>query len=116
MGNRERFREALQRASEFLWSEQWKEAIRHYRRALKEFPDDVTALRDYAWALYQAEELEEAYDVYRRLTNLEPNEPLYYERLARLTERDGRYDEAARLYAKAAELYQQQGAAEQKVV
>ncbi len=109
MGNRKRFTEALQRASEFLWSEQWKEAIRHYRRALKEFPNDPTALRDYAWALYQAGELDEAGEVYRRLIELEPEEPLHYERLARLSERDGRYDEAARFYAQAAELYRQRG-------
>ncbi len=115
MGNRERFREALQRASEFMWSEQWKEAVRYYRRALKEFPDDSAALRDYAWALYQAGELEEAHEVYRRLIDLSPDEPLYYERLATLTERDGRYDEAARLYAEAASLYRKQDA-EQKAV
>ncbi len=115
MGNRERFRKALQRASESLWSEQWKEAIRHYRRALKEFPDDPTALRDYAWALYQAGEIEEAGEVYRRLIELEPDEPLHSERLAQLTERDGRYDEAARLYAHAADLYRRRGAEPKEV-
>ncbi|HOT91275.1 MAG TPA: tetratricopeptide repeat protein [Anaerolineae bacterium] len=107
-GNRLRFDEAIQKANDCVWDERWDEAVRFYRRALAEFPDDVSALMGYAWALLNAEELEEALEVYRRLTLLSPADPGPYERIAEILERTGETARAAEMYYEAGVRYGKQ--------
>jgi tetratricopeptide (TPR) repeat protein len=107
-GNRLRFDEAIQKANDCVWDEKWDEAVRFYRRALAEFPDDVSALMGHAWALLNAEELEEAREVYQRLTTLNPSDPGPYERIAEIQERGGEVAQAAEMYHEAGVRYGKQ--------
>ncbi|MGC9348072.1 MAG: tetratricopeptide repeat protein [Anaerolineae bacterium] len=107
-GKRLRFEEAIQKANDFVWEEQWDEAITAYRRALTEFPDNVSALMGYAWALLNAEEYDKAIEVYERLTELSPSDPGPYERIAELTGRRGDTQRAAHMYYQAARRYAHQ--------
>jgi len=107
-GNRLRFDEAIQKANDYVWDEKWDEAVRSYRRALAEFPDDVSALMGHAWALLNAEELEEAREVYQRLTTLNPSDPGPYERIAEIQERVGETAKAAAMYHEAGVRYGKQ--------
>lgn len=108
-GNRARFEEALQQASEQVWEEKWPEATESYRRALQEYPRDVSALQGYAWALFNTNAFEEAEEVYQQLTQLTPQNPGPYERLAQLQERRGASKQAAQSYFQAADAYRAQG-------
>ncbi len=108
-GNRARYDEALQRGNERIWAEKWAEAAEAYRRALQEFPNQVPALVGYAWALFNLGQLDEAAPVYQRLTQVAPTDPGPYERLADIRERQGRREEAGKLYSQAAECYKAQG-------
>jgi len=110
-GNRLRFDEAIQRANDCVWDEKWDEAVRFYRRALAEFPDDVSALMGHAWALFNAEELTEAREVYQRLTTLNPSDPGPYERIAEIQERVGEIAQAAEMYHEAGLRYGKQNLA-----
>ncbi len=114
-GNRTEFEEARQRANDFVWEEEWSQAIEAYRRALQEFPDDVSTLRGYAWSLFNAGQLEEATEVYRRLTKLDSDDPGSYERLAQCLVRQGDQEEAARLYGQAADLFESQSLPEKQI-
>jgi len=55
--NRYLFEEAIQKANDSVWAEAWDSAVSSYRRALAEFPDDVSALMGYAWALLNRKNL-----------------------------------------------------------
>ena len=108
-GNRMRFDESIQKANDYVWAEEWTNALKAYRRALREFPDDVSALMGYAWALLNAEELDEALEIYQRLTKLTPSDPGPYERIAEIQEAQGETATAAEMYYQAARHYRQQG-------
>ena len=108
-GNRLRFDEAIQKANDCVWDEQWDEAVRFYDRALAEFPDDVSALMGYAWALFNAENLEAALKIYQRLTTLSPADPGPYERIAEIYEHNGDIAQAAETYYEAGQRYGNQG-------
>lgn len=114
-GNRTQFEEARQRAGDLVWEEKWSAAIKAYARALREFPRDVSTLRGYAWALFNAGKIKEATDVYRRLTKLAPNDVGSYERLAELLVRQGKQEEAAKAYDQAAALFEEQSMPEKQI-
>jgi tetratricopeptide (TPR) repeat protein len=107
-GNRLRFDEAIQKANDSVWDEKWEDAVRFYERALAEFPDDGSALMGYAWALFNAEDLETALEIYQRLTTLSPSDPGPYERIAEIYERTGDIEQAAEMYYEAGQLYGKQ--------
>ncbi|MBN2003082.1 MAG: tetratricopeptide repeat protein [Anaerolineae bacterium] len=107
-GNRLRFDDAIEKANNFVWTEKWDEAVKAYRRALAEFPDDVSALMGYAWALLNAKEPDDALTVYERLTGLNPADPGPYERIAEICEKRGETDRAAATYMEAAQRYRKQ--------
>ncbi len=104
-----RFEDAVQKANDFVWAEKWPEAVKAYRRALEEFPDDVSSLMGYAWALLNAREADEALEVYTRLTELSPDDAGPYERIAELRESRGETQAAIEMYQAAAHRYKEQG-------
>lgn len=108
-GNRLRFEEALQRANDAIWAEQWHDAVDAYEQALAEFPDDTSALIGYAWSLLNAGRLAQALKAYRRLTKLIPSDPGPFERIAEILEKQGKQRDAAEWYLQAAERYGKQG-------
>ena len=107
-GNRLRFEEAAQKANDFVWAEKWEEAVSSYRQALAEFPDNDSALIGFAWALYNNKNLDEALEVYERLSELTPANPGPYERRAEILESKGHPQRAAKVYREAAKRYAQQ--------
>ncbi len=107
-GNRLRFDDAIQKANDLVWAEKWDDAVKVYRRALVEFPDDVSTLLGYAWALLNAEQTNEALEVYERLTHLTPADAGPYERIAEIREKRGEGETAATMYAEAAQRYKKQ--------
>lgn len=107
-GNRYLFEEAIQKANDSVWAEAWEPAVSSYRRALAEFPDDVSAIMGFAWALLNNKNLNEAIVAYRKLTELAPTDPGPYERLAEIMEKTGESDYAAGFYLGAAQRYAEQ--------
>ncbi|MBN1246820.1 MAG: tetratricopeptide repeat protein [Anaerolineae bacterium] len=108
-GNSLRFEEAMQKANDFGWAEEWDAAVKLYQRALSEFPDSDSALIGYAWALLNNEQLDEALEVYEHLTKVIPTDPGPYERSAEILEQRGQDKSAANAYIEAAHRYAKQG-------
>jgi len=87
------------------WDQDWKKAAAAYRSALQEFPDQPKALNSLGLALYQLGELEEGLKIYRRVSNLSPDDPLPVEKIAQLSERTGDLQTAVDAAQKAADLF-----------
>lgn len=107
-GNRTRFDATIQKANNFVWTEKWNNAAKAYRLALAEFPDDVSALMGYAWAVLNNDNLDEALEIYQRLTRLNPSDPGPYERQAEIREKYAETKLASALYTDAAQRYKSQ--------
>lgn len=105
VGKRSVFEEAMKRASNYAWEKQWSKAIVEYKRALAEFPDDLTALVSLGMAHLESRQLEEALSAYQKASRLTPKDPLAWERVADVQERLGRLDEAAETYVAMANIY-----------
>lgn len=105
VGKRSVFEKAMKRASSYAWDKQWSKAIVEYKRALAEFPDDLTALVSLGMAHFESRQLEEALSTYQKASQLTPDDPLAWERVADVQERLGRLDEAAATYVAMANIY-----------
>jgi tetratricopeptide (TPR) repeat protein len=105
VGKRNVFEEAMKRASNYAWDKQWSKAIIEYKRALAEFPDDLTALVSLGMAYLESRQLEEALNAYQKAGQLTPDDPLAWERVADVQERLGRLDAAAETYVTMANIY-----------
>jgi tetratricopeptide (TPR) repeat protein len=105
VGKRSVFEEAMKRASSYAWDKQWSKAIVEYKRALVEFPDDLTALVSLGMAYLESRQLEEALSAYQKASQLTPDDPLAWERVADIQERLGHLDEAAETYVAMANIY-----------
>jgi tetratricopeptide (TPR) repeat protein len=99
------FEEAMRGASNYAWDKQWSKAIVEYKRALAEFPDDLTALVSLGMAYVESRQLEEALRAYQKASQLTPDDPLAWERVADVQERLGRLDEAAETYVAMANIH-----------
>lgn len=104
-GNRELYQQAMNEGHSAAWDQNWELAAQHYRRALEEFPDDPQALSNLGLALFELQQFNEALSIYQRLAALQPEDPLAYEKMARIYERLGRLKDAVRLGLQAADLY-----------
>lgn len=107
-GNKHVFNDALKRASNAAWDRRWETAIREYKRALAEFPQDVLAHEGLAYALHQANRLEEALTEYQTLAKMQPQDPTPLTHVALLMEKMGRRLEAVETYLQIAELHRAQ--------
>lgn len=105
VGKRNVFEEAMKRASTYAWDKQWSRAIVEYKRALAEFPDDLTALVSLGLAYLESRQLEEALSVYQKASQLTPDDPLAWEGVADVQERLERLNEAAETYVAMANIY-----------
>lgn len=104
-GRQDIFDQAMRQGHSAAWDQQWDRAIAAYRKALDEFPEDLSALTSMGLALFQANQLPEALKAYRLAIQLAPTEPLALEKSAEILERMGRLDEASAQYSAAAETH-----------
>lgn len=106
--NKATFQDALKKASNAAWDQRWDTAIKEYRRALTEFPEDASAHSGLALALQESNKLDEALVEYKILAKMQANDPVPLARVAILFEKMGRKSDAVTAYVQLAEMYQQQ--------
>ncbi len=104
-GREDLFQKAMNDGHSAAWDQLWSKAAASYRAALTEIPDHPKALSSLGLALYQMQEFEEALQIYRRLAEVSPDDPLPFEKLAQLCERLGNLKDAVEAAVKAADLY-----------
>jgi tetratricopeptide (TPR) repeat protein len=100
-----RFDKALDKGHSAAWDQNWDEAIKFYRQALLEFPDNPAALTSLGLALTEKGDLEGALQCYQHAAQVNPEDAVAISSLARMYEMLGRLDESVTTFMQAAELY-----------
>ena len=103
--NQEIFQENMNNGHSAAWDQDWNVAAQHYRKALEIMPDQTMALTSLGLALFEQKEFDEALIFYKKAAQLSPNEPLAYEKMARIYERLGQVKNAIAVSIKAGEQY-----------
>ena len=104
-GSEEVFQKAMNQGHSYAWDQEWAKAANSYRKALVEFPDRPKALSSLGLALLQSQQFDEALEIYQRVAQISPTDPVPFERIAQLSERLGQLKQASEAAMKAAELY-----------
>lgn len=97
-GNQRAYDTAMKRAASLAWDKKWSRAIEEYRKALDEFPKDVTALTGLGLAYTETRQLQKALEVYRHAANLSPDNPEVIQRVGYMLERLAQWPDAANAY------------------
>jgi tetratricopeptide (TPR) repeat protein len=103
--DQEKFDEALDKGNSYAWEQEWDEAIKSYREALEEFPDNPAALTSLGLAFTEKGDLESALQCYQHAAQVNPDDAVAISSLARMYEKLDHLEEAAQSFTKAAELY-----------
>lgn len=104
-GNKRAYSGAMKKGSTAAWDRQWAAAIREYRRALVEFPQDPAAHASLALALKESGQLQDAVAEYRLARDLNPRDPAPLGQLAGLEDTLGHREEATSDYLALADIY-----------
>jgi tetratricopeptide (TPR) repeat protein len=104
-GNQRAYEAAMNAGHSAAWDQDWDQAIRCYRQALNEFPDNPNGLTSLGLALFEKQDFDNALKAYQGASRLSPEDPLPVEKIARIYERIGRLPEAVRSCIDAAELH-----------
>ena len=104
-GDKAIFTDAVKKGHNAAWDGQWARAVVEYRRALAEFPDDLSVRLSLAQALEEAGQWESALHEYQAIAQVQSRDPLPLTRIAALQEKLHHPGEAAGTYMAAAEMY-----------
>ncbi|MGE5461768.1 MAG: tetratricopeptide repeat protein [Syntrophothermus sp.] len=104
-GREDVFQKAMNEGHSAAWDQEWNKAAISYRQALQEIPDNPKALTSLGLALYQQANFEEALQIYKRVAQITPSDPVPMEKLAQLLERTGHLKEAIDAAFRAADLF-----------
>lgn len=104
-GNQKAFEVSMNAGHSAAWDQNWAEAVRHYRAAIEQFPDNAIALTSLGLVLFEMQDFEKALKCYQRAAQITPEDPMPVEKIARIYERLGRLPEAVRTCIDAAELH-----------
>ncbi len=114
-GREDVFQRFMKEGHSAAWDQQWEKAAACYQAALQEFPNHPKALSNLGLALSQLARFEEALQVYQRLAQVSPQDPLPWERVAQISERLGNLSQAVDAAMRAAELYLNQREVEKAI-
>jgi tetratricopeptide (TPR) repeat protein len=109
VGNRNSFDKTMKKAAGFAWKKDWSRAIKEYNWALKEFPDEPTALTGLGIAYSELNQLQDAQQLFRKLILASPDDTVVLTRLADVEEKLGENDAAGELLLKVGGIYETQG-------
>jgi tetratricopeptide (TPR) repeat protein len=104
-GREDIFQKFMNEGHSAAWDQRWEKAAVSYRAALEEFPDNPKALNNLGLALHQLSRFDEALEIYKRVAQLSPEDPVPMERIAQLSERLGDLRAAVDAAMRAAECF-----------
>ena len=104
-GRQDIFQEAMNKGHSAAWDQQWEQAVKYYRQALDEFPNNHGVLTSLGMAYFELKNFEEALKIYQKAGQISPEDPLTSEKIAQVCERLGRLQECIQASLKAADLF-----------
>jgi tetratricopeptide (TPR) repeat protein len=99
----------MRMAANFSWDGNWPSAVRAYRAALEEFPNDAEALIGLSTAYFELEQHESAIRALQRVLKTDPSNQNALNKMGEILERTGRLDEAAKTYVYTGNMYAKAG-------
>lgn len=105
MGSPAAYKKAMHAGHTAAWEQRWADAAGFYRTALDESPDDMLALTSLGLANFEMQDYPAALTCYQRACEVNPEDPLPFEKTARILEKLGRLTEAVQVSLQTAELY-----------
>jgi len=108
-GKQKVYEESMRMAANFVWDHNWPNAVKAYRAALQEFPDDPKALVGLATAYFELEQYESAMRALQRTLKRNPANQEALAKMGQVLERIGRLAEAAKTYVYAGNLHAKAG-------
>ncbi len=102
------FEDAIKKAHNAAWDQQWQKAVVEYTRALNEFPDDTSVRLSFAHALEGVGKLEDALREYQFVAQKQPGDAVPLTNIAMVLEKLRRPAESAGIYMVIADLYLEQ--------
>lgn len=109
------FDQAMTRGHSAAWDQDWEVAAEHYRQALELFPDHPKALVSLGLSYYELGKYEQSLRYYARVTQIKPEDPVAFEKVAQISEILGRSSDVIRASLKAAWLYLKAGDSERAI-
>mgnify|MGYP000852415490 FL=1 len=103
-GDSAKFQTLMNTGHSAAWDQDWDKAVEFYREALEEVPDQPTALASLGLAHFQLKQYDEALRIYQRVSALQPDDPMPFEKIARIYERTGLMNEAVQSFMQGAEM------------
>ena len=102
-GDSAKFQTLMNQGHSAAWDQDWDKAAEFYRRALEEVPDHPMALASLGLSFFQLKQYDEALRMYQRVSALQPEDPMPFEKIARIYERVGMLHEAVQSFMQGAE-------------
>ncbi|MEN4101158.1 MAG: tetratricopeptide repeat protein [Anaerolineaceae bacterium] len=104
-GDQKAFERVMNSGHTAAWELSWERAAHFYRAALEEFPNHPMALNNLALAMYEMADYQQALVYYQQAAQAAADDPLPYEKIARIYESLGKNQPAVQVCLKAAELH-----------
>jgi tetratricopeptide (TPR) repeat protein len=104
-GDQRAFERAMNSGHTAAWEQSWERAAQFYRSALEEFPQHPMALNSLALAMYEMKDYQQALVYYQKAAQAAPDDPLPFEKIARIYEGMGKTTHAVQASLKTAELH-----------
>jgi tetratricopeptide (TPR) repeat protein len=109
------FQQALQNGHSAAWEGDWEQAAGYYRQAAEISPQNYLALTSLGLALFELLRFDEALVCYSRAATISPDDPLPYEKIAQISEIQGRSDYVSKAGLQAESLYARRGETEKVI-
>jgi tetratricopeptide (TPR) repeat protein len=100
-----RFQTLMNQGHSAAWDQDWEKAADIYKLALRESPDHPMGLASLGLAHFQLRQYDDALQVYQRCSAISPDDPMPFEKMARIYERAGMLVEAVQAGMQAAEMH-----------
>jgi tetratricopeptide (TPR) repeat protein len=104
-GDQKAFERAMNNGHTAAWEQSWERAAQFYRSALEEFPQHPMALNSLALAMFEMKDYQQALVYYQKAAQAAPDDPLPFEKIARIYEGMGKTAHAVQASLKTAELH-----------
>ena len=98
-----KFQTLMNQGHSAAWDQDWDKAAEFYKQALEEIPDHPAALASLGLSHFQLKQYDEALRNYQRVSALQPDDPMPFEKIARIYERIGLLQEAVQSYMQGGE-------------
>ncbi|MEM7032840.1 MAG: tetratricopeptide repeat protein, partial [Chloroflexota bacterium] len=104
-GKQKVYEESMAMAANYSWDQDWPNAVKSYRAALEEFPQETGALVGLGTAYFELEQYESAVRALQRALQIDSSNQDAMNKIGEALEKMGRMDDAAKTYLYSGNLY-----------